>query len=531
MSLRKLLATTAALGALTGMAHADGHSGLSMTILHTNDVHSRIEPINRFDSTCSAEDDAAGECFGGVARIKTAIDMLRAENENVIVLDAGDQFQGSMFYTTYKGSAAAEFMNMTGYDVMAVGNHEFDDGPAKLSDFADAVEFPIISGNINVGQEASLEGDVEPYVILDVAGEQVAIVSVLATDTAETSSPGANVIFSDEIEYLQQVVSELEAQGVNKIVALTHVGFNKDLEIAQNVAGIDVVVGGHSHTFASASDPDATITYPYWASGPNGELVPVVTAYAYSKYVGELHVTFDGEGNLIDATGDTVLLDASIAPDEAVAARVAELGGPLEEIRAQVVATASAAIDGDRGSCRSGECQMGNLVAEAMLDRVADQGIQIAIQNGGGLRASIDEGEITMGEVLTVLPFQNTLATFQLKGSDVIAALENGVGQVEDGAGRFPQVAGMSYTWNPAAEPGSRIVSVMVGGEPIDPEATYGVVSNNYMRGGGDGYGMFASNGMNAYDFGPGLEVVVADYLAAAEGYEPFTDGRIATVE
>jgi 5'-nucleotidase len=177
---------------------------------------------------------------------------------------------------------------------------------------------------------------------------------------------------------------------------------------------------------------------------------------------------------------------------------------------------------------------MGNLVADAMLDRVRDQGIDIAIQNGGGLRATIDSGDITMGEVLTVLPFQNTLATFQLTGAGIVEALENGVSQVEDGAGRFPQVSGMRYVWNPEAEPGSRIVSVEVetadGFAPLDPEATYGVVSNNYMRGGGDGYATF-TQGMNAYDFGPGLEQVVADYIMAAGGYTPYTDGRISTAD
>jgi 5'-nucleotidase len=140
-----------------------------------------------------------------------------------------------------------------------------------------------------------------------------------------------------------------------------------------------------------------------------------------------------------------------------------------------------------------------------------------------------------MGEVFTVLPFQNTLATFELTGAGIIAALENGVSQVEDGAGRFPQVAGMRFTWDPAAEPGSRIVSVEIetadGFVPIDPEAVYGVVTNNYMRSGGDGYRIFASEGMNAYDYGPGLEQVVADYLAGMGPYEPHLEGRIIEVE
>jgi 5'-nucleotidase / UDP-sugar diphosphatase len=225
-------------------------------------------------------------------------------------------------------------------------------------------------------------------------------------------------------------------------------------------------------------------------------------------------------------------MDASIAEDEATQARIAALAGPLDEIRNEVIGATKTPIDGSRDTCRAGECQMGNLVADAMLARVKDQGIQIAIQNGGGLRASIDEGEVTMGEVLTVLPFQNTLATFQLKGSDVIAALENGVSEVTEGGGRFPQVAGLKVTWTRDKPAGERMTSVEVMKDgayvPIDPEAVYGVVSNNFMRGGGDGYKVFATNGMKAYDYGPGLEQVVADYVKASGGYTPYLDGRIS---
>ena len=525
----RILTTASALALSAGVAQAD----YTLHILHINDLHSRIEPINRFDSTCSAEDDAEGKCFGGVARLKTLLDQKRAEleGENVIVLDAGDQFQGSLMYTTYKGTVEAEMMEAIGFDVMAVGNHEFDDGPEKLAEFIDNVSFPVISGNLDLSMSDMLKDKVTPHITLEVGGETIGIVSALATDTAETSSPGPNVIFQDEIDAIAADVAEMTGAGVNKIIALTHVGLNKDVQIASSVPGLDAVVGGHSHTYLSASDPKRAGAYPTYASQADGTLVPVVQAYAYSKYLGHLVLTFDDAGNVTYAEGDTILIDASVTPDAAIAARVAELAGPIEELKAQVVSDTTAPIDGDRGSCRAMECQMGNLVADAMLDRVKDQGIQIAIQNGGGLRASIDAGQITMGEVLTVLPFQNTLATFQLTGADVIAALENGVSRLADGAGRFPQVAGMTYTFDAAAEAGSRISDVMVmEGDammPLDPEKVYGVVSNNYMRGGGDGYSMFASGGMNAYDYGPGLELVVADYLAANAPYEPFTDGRI----
>ncbi|MDD9718446.1 bifunctional metallophosphatase/5'-nucleotidase [Dinoroseobacter sp. PD6] len=522
----RILSSAAALALTTGMATAE----YTLHVIHINDLHSRIEPINRFDSTCSAEDETEGKCFGGVGRVATKINELRdqitAEGGNVIVLDAGDQFQGSLMYTTYKGTVEAEFMEAIGFDVMAVGNHEFDDGPIKLAEFVDLVSFPVISGNLDLTGEDLLRDKVGNSVVLEVGGERIGIVSALATDTVETSSPGPNVVFQNEIEALAQDVAELEADGVTKIIALTHVGLPKDLAIAEAVEGIDAVVGGHSHTLLSNSDEKAAGPYPTMVGD-----TPVVQAYAYSKYVGHLQLTFDDAGNVTAATGDTILLDASVTPDAGIVARVAELAGPIEELKARPVSEAVEPIEGDRSVCRAMECPMGNLVAEAMLARVADQGITIAFQNGGGLRASIDAGEITMGEVLTVLPFQNTLSTFEATGQDLIDALENGVSAVEEGAGRFPQVAGMKFTWDPAAEPGARVTEVMVaegdGFVPIDPAATYGVVTNNYVRNGGDGYGMFAGDDKNAYDFGPDLADVTAAYLMENGPYQPYTDGRI----
>ncbi len=208
-----------------------------------------------------------------------------------------------------------------------------------------------------------------------------------------------------------------------------------------------------------------------------------------------------------------------------------ELGAPLEELKKKVVGVSEGLIDGDRKNCRAKECSMGNLVADASLARVKEQGITIAIVNGGGLRASIDQGDVSMGEVLTVLPFQNTIATFQIKGSDIKSALENGVSQWEDGAGRFAQVGGLKYSFDRSKPVGSRVGEVLVkeGDKfvPLDPAKTYGVVTNNYVRGGGDGFKMFATNAINAYDFGPNLEQTVADYLMANNPYKPYTDGRI----
>ena len=525
----RFLASTALIWA-AGAASAD----YTLHVLHINDLHSRIEPINAFDSTCSAKDAEENKCFGGVARVATKInelrDSLRAEGKNVIVLDAGDQFQGSLMYTTYKGAVEAEFMEKIGFDAMAVGNHEFDDGPDGLGDFLDKVSFPVISGNLDVSRSNRLGGRVQNHVVLDVGGEKIGIISALATDTVDTSSPGPDVIFQDEIDSLKADVAALEAEGVTKIIALNHVGYTKDKEIAAQVAGVDLVIGGHSHTYLSASDPKRHGPYPTWVDTAAGGIVPVVQAYAYSKYVGHVELTFDDAGNLIHAGGDTILLDASVMPDPAIEARVAELAGPIEELKSRVVANTPVNLDGSRENCRAVECALGNLIAEAMLERVKDQGVTIAIQNGGGIRASIEAGDITMGAVLAVLPFQNTLSTFQVTGAQVVEALENGVSRLEDVAGRFAQVAGLKYSFDPAAEPGARVSDVMVrDGDnwvPIDPAATYGAVTNNYVRQGGDGFRMF-TGAANAYDYGPDLADVLAEFIAANGVDKATLDGRI----
>ena len=194
---RSLLISAAALALTAGIAKAE----YTLHIIHINDLHSRVEPINKYDSTCGAEDNAEGKCFGGYARVATKIAELRAElaDENVLVLDAGDQYQGSLMYTTYKGDVEIEFMEQIGFDAMAVGNHEFDDGDAGLAKLPDGVSFPIISGNIDVSASNELAGKIEDHLILEVGDQKIGIISALAADTVETSSPSASVVFTEEI--------------------------------------------------------------------------------------------------------------------------------------------------------------------------------------------------------------------------------------------------------------------------------------------------------------------------------------------
>ncbi|MGH1367053.1 MAG: bifunctional metallophosphatase/5'-nucleotidase [Maritimibacter sp.] len=519
-----ILTTAATLALSTGLSTGVAMADYSLTILHTNDFHARFEPISKYDSGCSEDDNMEGKCFGGSARLVTALNDARARSNNTVLFDGGDQFQGTLFYTYYKGKLAAEMMNKMGYDAMTVGNHEFDDGPEVLRGFMDAVDFPVLMSNADVSGEALLADKLAKSTVIERGGEKLGLIGLTPVNTDELSSPGPNVIFTDPVDAVQGEVDKLTDAGVNKIIVLSHAGYNVDQEVAAQTTGVDVIVGGHTNTLLGSME-DAAGPYPTVVNGTQ-----ILSAYAYGKFLGELNVTFDDDGVVTEAVGQPILLDGEVVEEAATKARIAEAAVPLDEIRNKVVAETAAAIDGARETCRMSECSMGNLVTEAMLDRVKDQGVTIAITNGGGLRASIDAGEVTMGEVLTVLPFQNTLSTFEVTGDVILAALENGVSQIEEGGGRFPQVAGLQFTFDAAAEPGARVSDVMtvegMDWAPLDPAKTYKLVSNNFVRNGGDGYKMF-QGAMNAYDFGPDLADVTAEYLAEMGPYEPFTDGRI----
>ena len=519
----RFLCAAAALALSAGAAVAD----YTLTILHTNDFHARFEPVTEYDSVCSVEENTDGKCYGGTARLVTAIEEARKRTNNAILVDGGDQFQGTLFYTYYKGQVAAEMMNKLGYDAMTVGNHEFDDGPEVLRGFIDSVNFPVLMSNADLSGEILLKDKIAKSTIIERGGEKLGLIGLTPQNTDELASPGPNIIFTDPIGAVQSEIDKLEAEGVNKIIVLSHSGYDVDQKVAAETKGVDVIVGGHTNTFLSNIDEHAEGPYPTMVGS-----TAIVSAYAYGKYLGELNVTFNDAGEVVEATGEPIFIDANVIEDETTVARITELAEPLDEVRQRVVAETAEAIDGTGATCRIKECTMGNLVTDAMLDRVMEQGVTIAIENSGGLRASIDAGEVTMGEVLAVLPFQNTLSTFEAKGSTILAALENGFSQIEQGAGRFPQVSGLKVIYDPSAAPGSRVVSVEVmeneAWTPLQDDKVYGVVTNNYLRNGGDGYTVFGTEAISFYDFGPDLADVVAEFLANSGSYTPYVDGRIS---
>jgi len=548
MKIRRILASLLALGIVMVLAAAGTTPTLlaqggefDLTIAHTNDTHARLMPITAFNSDCNAQDDAAGKCFGGVARRATALQKIRAEGKNLLVLDAGDQFQGSLFYYLYKGEEAAKFLNELGFQATTFGNHEFDDGPANVARYIEMLKLPLVSANVDVSAEPTLAGKVKPYAILEAGSEKIGVTGCTTTDTPILSSPGANVKFNAIAASVKAQVAALEKEGINKIVLLCHEGYDPDKALAAAVDGIDVIVGGHSHSYLSSNPPDqdkdkALGPYPTVVKSPNGDPVLIVQAMSYGKYLGRLDVTFDAKGVPTKWEGAPILLDASVTPDPKIAEEVAKLDAPLQELRNKVIGQSSVDLNNVDNECRFGECNIGDLIADAMLDSQQKEGVQVAMLNGGGIRASIPKGDVTLGQVLTVLPFGNTIATFGLKGSDLRAALENGVSRAEnpgnEGTGRFPQVAGMTYVWNPQAPVGSRIVSVQIKQpdgtyQALDPNATYKVATLDFTRQGGDGYSVFGEKAIDPYDFGPTLADVVAAYIGAHSPVASAVEGRI----
>ncbi len=510
---------------LVSLASAQDES-FSLTIMHTNDVHGHHEPQR--------------DGNGGAARQATVVQQIRDEVDNHLLLDGGDRFTGTLFHVQYRGQDSVQIMNAIGYDAMALGNHEFDDGSEILANFVKGLNFPALSANIDFSEDPLLAGLIEPSVILEVGGESIGIIGLTTPETEILAKPSDELVFHyNLVDITQEQVDKLTAEGVNKIILVTHIGYGADLQVAQAVSGVDVVVGGHTNTFLSNAYSGVLGEYPTVLESASGEPVLVVQASTKTIYLGRLDVEFDAAGLLTDWDGDAILLSRYISPDPAISDLIAGLAEPIAELRAQVVGESAVDLTGTSPRlCRIEECLLGNVITDAVLE---ETGVDIVLQNGGGIRADIAGGQVTIGDVLTVLPFGNLISTFELSGADVLAALENGVGRVEvdednnpltEGAsGRFLQVAGLRYVFDATQEPGSRIVSaeVMQDGAyvPIDAEASYSVASNDYMRGGGDGFAVLEENAINAYDQGRPLDQVVADYIAANSPLNVELEGRI----
>ena len=522
MNWKLLLLATALIGAVAAglLLRTERERPFELTILHTNDIHAHYDSFEPWGEPVQ----------GGVARLKTAVDSVRRAEENVLLLDAGDQFQGTLFFTVGGANVVADVMNELGYDAMCIGNHEFDAGPSVLAAFIDEADFPVLSANTDASADPYLAGKILPYALAQTSydSQPVGIIGLTTESTAYASSPGPNVHFLDAIGIAQRTVDELTEDGVDVIVALTHLGYEHDLELARSVSGIDVIVGGHSHTLL---DP-----YPTLVDSSSGEPVLVVTANEWGKLLGRLDVRFTDDGLVNSFIGAPIAIDASIPEDTGMLKVLDAYRPEIEALMTQPVGAADVELNGAREDVRVRETNLGNLICDAMIWKTSSFGVTIAIQNGGGIRASIPAGGITMGQVLEVLPYGNQITVLTLAGAQLVDAIENGVSQVEDDAGRFPHVGGMRYAFDAAGEPSARITLVEIwdatsgGYVALDPTATYTLATNNYLADGGDGYDAFATV-ENRYDSGWLLSDTLADFLTERGSVSPVVEGRITIVE
>lgn len=487
-----------ALGTLPLIRLARGETTHRLTILHMNDFHSRHDPVDARAMSCAAGGKPG--CFGGSARLASATraQRLAAERDGrtVLLLDGGDQFQGSLFFTKYAGMAELAVQHAIGTDAMAVGNHEFDRGPATLAAYAAAARFPLISSNIDASNEPALDGRIKDRVVLRRDGLAIGLVGLTTLETRTGSSPGPNVGFLEPGPALGQAVRRVRAEGAQFVVLLSHMGVLFDRAVGE--AGVSLVIGGHSHTLLS--DSEAGAFGPYAQANPAGALV--VQAGAFGRYLGRLDLDLAADGTVLAHGGDCVHVGLDLPEDPAVAAIVARFAEPLEAFRGEVVAVLPDRLD--VGGCRIAQCGIGQVVAAALLRSV--HGADVAIMNAGGIRTGLPAGPVTRGQVLEALPFGNTVATMQLAGDDLATALKAGLARI--GGGGFPQWAGLRLA--------ARGFEVQAGDgwAPLDPGRRYLVVTNNFLRNGGDGYTVFRDRAVDPYDAGPGLDDVVVDALS-----------------
>jgi len=495
----------------------------SIRILHTNDHHAHLEPIKYGD-----------RFLGGIARRRTLIDQIRVESkkdhEPLLLLDAGDIFQGTLYFNQYQGQADLDFYNTLAYDAGTIGNHEFDRGQQVLANFITKAKFPIISANLDIASSSPLYGKVRPWHILDMKGEKIGIFGLTTTDTEILSSVGDGVKFTDPIAAARTSVQNLKQQGINKIIALTHIGFENDVVLAQKVPDIDIIIGAHSHT-PVGNIPNANHPYPLVQKNGKKESVLVVTDWEWGKYLGDLSVSFDRAGKLIAWAGKPHAIDASIKPNPEFANKLKAYAAPIESLRQKVIGQALVALDGDRVKMRTGETALGNLIADAILAKTQGDRVQVALINAGGIRSSLPLGNITMGNVLEALPFGNTITRVELTGQQLIEALESGVSKAEQEEGRFPQVAGMRFVWNAKFPVGKRVTKVEVKDasgkfQLLNPRAIYKVATNNFLASGGDGYRVFAES-KNLLETGYLLSDAIAEYITANSPLHVTTENRI----
>lgn len=545
-----IIITTPTLPPTTGGGNSGGGNGggggnpganFHLSIMHTNDTHAQLD---------------------NVAKRVTAVKEYRKAKPSALLVDAGDVFSGTLYFNEFKGQADANFMNLMKYDLMTFGNHEFDlgsgaEGHKPLADFVKKANFPLVSANVDFSEDDHLKGlfnvkvsnspknsQIYSGIIKVVNGQKVGLFGLTTAETKDISSPG-KVKFSDYVKAAQTMVDEFEKQGVNKVIAVTHLGYDdnpvydNDLQLAAKVAGIDVIVGGHSHTKL-----DKPVVVNKDLNGKGKDPTVIVQAYQYSEFLGTLDVEFDKSGKVVKHAGALISVNAQVEDAEAKK-MLLEYSSKIDELKNETTgANAENALENPRSSSngnsvRSNETPLGNLITDGMLSKAREYNKEVimAFQNGGGIRAAIDQGPITVGEVITVLPFGNTLATMRLTGAEIKATFEISFKEFPKENGGFLHVSGAKVQFDSSKPVGQRVVSVVYKNAEnnyvdIKDNELYTIATNAFTAKGGDGYNVLAK----AYGEGRVTDLGLSDWenlrehIARLVNVNPKVEGRIVDV-
>nr|WP_245250599.1 choice-of-anchor I family protein [Youngiibacter multivorans] len=469
-----------------------------LTILHTNDQHARVTPGDGL----------------GMAKVAGLRDEFIGYNESVLLLDVGDVLHGTTFATLEKGASVVKVMNEVGYDVMTPGNHDFNYGKERLLELAAMADFDIISSNITYENETNF---LKPYVIKEVDGIKVAIFGLTTPETYYKTLPSnvAGLTINDPVTTAKMMMAMLEPISDVQI-ALAHLGTDLSTEederstaIAMEVDGIDLILDGHSHTVFE------------FGKVVNGTMI--ASAGEYNKNVGVVNLLVGKRSvDVLEPILVNMASTTAIKGDSEVTSIISEINAGQAEILKEVVGYSNVVLDGVRDNVRSRETNLGNLIADAMIEKT---GAELAFMNGGGIRSSINIGDITLGEVITVLPFGNYVETRKYTGSIIKVALEHSVEFLPSAAGSFLQVGGITFDADISKAKGSRVSNIMVSGVPIDLAREYTVALNNFLGAGGDNYTMLVGSPI-LIEY-PALDEILVEYLKLHSPVAPAVEGRI----
>lgn len=453
------------LGTVGQIVFAEGTT--KITLVHLNDIHGRVK-----------EDEREGAI--GFSKLKTKIDLLREENPNLLLLNAGDTIHGTTLVNVTEGETMIKLMNEIGFDAMTPGNHDFNYGYERLVELKDMADFPIISANLV--EEDSKKEIFKPYIIKEIDGVKLGIFGATTEETKFKSHPKntEGVDFINPVDASRDAVKQLEKENVDIIIGLVHLGVEGTTlttakDIIENVDGIDILIDGHSHEETNEKIKDTLL----------------VQAGSYTKNIGILDLEVK-DGEIVKAKETLFPYEEAKKLEEnkeilKEVEKIDEINRPILDV---VVGETKVDLDGERENVRTRETNLGNLIADTMLESAKGD---IAFTNGGGIRASIKKGQVKVNDIITTVPFTNTLAVIEASGAEIVKALERGVDSYPEQAGHFPQLAGLKFSFDPEQKVGERVIldSVMVNDSKIDLDKKYRVVTNDFIAAGGDGYTMF----------------------------------------